>query len=229
MADRRLYFVQPDESASSPVVNAAYRLGLPGITCPTCGDTWAAIGIHYPSVRIRRPRLRAQLATPRALLASEWRPLQASLRREVGNLFLPPGTTFGPLVGIVAALPRAFVWPNPWTLLAPTTVASRLRPLGISSVALRVRTRRSSPPFRELVLPHVARLRHASPLACRACRRSSTPWPALLSQANIVLPRGVHLARIRQWPTIIVASRKFASLAEASGWPGLSLQQATAT
>ena len=228
MAVRRLYRLQPDASRPSPIINAAYRLGLPGLTCSTCGDTWSAIGVHYPSTRIRSPRLRKQLATPRALPTEEWLPLQALLRREVGNIFLPPGTDFGPLVGYANALSGHFAWLNPWTLLARSTVAARLRTLGVASVPHRVRVRRPSPPYRELVLPPLARLRKDPAITCHVCRRA-TPSLSLLSAANIVLPRGVHLARIRQWRTVVVASAAFARYVEVNHWSGLVFSPMSAT
>jgi uncharacterized double-CXXCG motif protein len=221
MAARRLYLLQPDDRSRSPVINAAYRLGLPGLFCSTCGETWAAVGVHYPSSRIRSPRLRKQLATPRALPTEEWLPLQALLRREVGNIFLPPGTDFGPLVGHANALSGHFTWLTSWTLLACGPVAARLRTLGVSSVPHRIRVRRPSSPYRELVLPPLARLRKDRAIACGGCRRPATPSPTLLSAANIVLPPRVHLARIRQWPTVVVASEAFARLVKANHWSGV--------
>ena len=76
------------------------RWMLPGVECPTCGESWSGIALAYPSVDLSQSPLRMELETPRLEPFARY----ARLLEQVKPLLPPgaqvePGTTFGPLIG----------------------------------------------------------------------------------------------------------------------------------
>jgi hypothetical protein len=140
---------------------------------------------------------------------------------------LAPGTQFGPLRGTFGFVPDCdFLWVNPWT---PLLRAARFDALAeraprLVAVPLEVDDLAPEDGLVELSIPPATRL--AEPDAAPACARCG--------RRETSLPDGPHvtaaaydppLARLREWPTMIVATPVFVAAVRDLGLTGARLRE----
>lgn len=123
----RVFELEPRPS-DSWYVEAQPRWTLPGVICNGCGETWASVGLSYPTVSL------ADLAdqTP---YADGW-PVPwerfLELREQIRDRFRPsqllrPGTGIGPLVGSFKGPICDLTWQHSWNLLCKADAFGRLQ------------------------------------------------------------------------------------------------------
>jgi uncharacterized double-CXXCG motif protein len=207
------FLLSPDEDYAV-TVEAQHCWGLPGVQCPACNQTWATIGPAFPQVDLKGWRAEREYRKPRAVPLQEYERLRDQLQARLRLPWpLPPGTRLGPLKGRVRAKHiGAFVWPNPWTLLA-TMAAVRVLEREGCPLPSATRTRLSGPvasTLLEIECIPTGRL-HIQPAVatCSACGRQGVSWPRRVRLIRDSLPPDVPVFRVRNFTTMMVARRAF--------------------
>lgn len=221
----RLFEVQPDDDWESKYeIDASHKLGLPGVKCSVCGRTWSTTGIAYPSVgsSVLPSDKRYRDVWPVSLDEIE------ELRRPLIDSFsngavLPPGTEFGPLVGMAQGTFGDFVWLNPWTLLIKSEALSSLIHNGVRMPkAVRPILTFGGNGFvdiLELQIEPRARLdltptQSDSESRCRACGYKLFRKPKELIIERSSIPQDFDLFRAQDFTTLIFATQKFVEAVE---------------
>ncbi|RYZ35727.1 MAG: hypothetical protein EOO71_34390 [Myxococcaceae bacterium] len=206
---------------------AESRWMLPGVECPTCGETWSGIALAYPSVDLsehpRRPELEEPGPEPFARYArlveqlGAWLPPGAQVE---------PGTTFGPLVGTAQGEFGPLVLRDPWKLLVREDALHALRAAriqGLVPIRAELATLNAPvPALYELELAARGRL-HPSCLPagtappCVACGRMSGPMPLDIRLEAASLPSEWDLFRLTDAVTLIIVSERFVDVARSLG------------
>ncbi|WZX17215.1 double-CXXCG motif protein [Myxococcus stipitatus] len=235
----RFYLLDEDRDAATKCggyVDAAHRWGLPGLLrCPSCATGWAATGHYYPGVdltvlgeeerdfRKARQEPFAELVRLRELV----RPLVPP------GAQLPPGTTFGPLVGRCSGRLPDFAWVVD-ALLFPRHVLDGLRRGGIRGLEAfpaELRTRQKSPlELMEAQLAHHGRLHPdcipagvARP--CATCGRFALMRPDEPILEASSLPADLDLFRVGNFATMVICTERFLDAVSAIEGDGLQWRE----
>lgn len=198
-------------------INAAHLVGLPGLKCARCGETWAAVGVSYPLVDAERlGRLLPELKSPAPIPGSRFVKLREAVEREVGTgRYLPPGTDFGPLIGTASGAVHAALWVNPWTLLLRRDAYERAfdglqPPKGAVAVL-------SGASAEFLEIEATPRRLLGVPETCSACGRFGVRRDGSKKILFKRWPVDDQLSRVEELPSVLLATetlaRKLASLA----------------
>ncbi|NTX67635.1 hypothetical protein HUA74_44010 [Myxococcus sp. CA051A] len=184
--------------------------GLPGVKCPTCKETWAAIGSDYPTVDL------SSLPEKRELERAQCVPWEqfVELRQRVLPLVPPgaivePGTGFGALTGRAKGKFPPVVIHMPWILLIQPALVARLNGLtGTIPVPTRFKARPEVAGLLELeVRPGGSIWGADAGEPCRTCGHeySDLPLPPFGEMRLNEIPT-VDFARICR--TIVVVSER---------------------
>ncbi|NOK01448.1 MULTISPECIES: double-CXXCG motif protein [Myxococcus] len=235
----RFFWLREDSTVQAHTngsLNAAHKWGLPGLAgCPGCGETWASSGHQYPAVDL------SVLPEQSAFLKARPEPFTefSRLRELVRPLappgaLLPPGTTFGPLVGTASGRFGSFAWLGSSLLLIRHEELERLREEGIRGLLgarteLRFR-QKDAPEFLELQLDPRGQL-HADcmppdlPPRCATCGRLGfrRPDEPILDAAS--LPADVDLFRVGNFATMIVGTERFMETVRRLELDGISFRE----
>ncbi|MHA7634978.1 SitI6 family double-CXXCG motif immunity protein [Corallococcus sp. M7] len=198
------------------------RWMLPGVECPTCGETWSGIALAYPSVDLSRHPLRTELETPRLEPFARY----ARLLEQVKPLLPPgaqvePGTTFGPLVGTAEGTFGPLVLRDPWKLLVREDALDALRAAGLQGlVPVRAELTSSGasiPALHELELTARGRLLPLGPPPCETCGRMDAAMPEECRLEDASLPKDLDVFRLTDAVTLIVATERFVEVVRGLG------------
>lgn len=214
----RFYWLLEDKAAKGNY-DAAHKWGLPGAMCPTCGVTWASSGHQYPAVDL------SVLPEHREFVKARPEPFPefARLRELVRPLappdaVLPPGTTFGPLVGRASGTFDAFTSVGSTQWLVRRDALERLQAEGLKGLLgcrTELRFRQKDPPeLLELQIEPHGRLHQDCmppdlPPPCTTCGRRyfRLPDEPILDAAS--LPTELDLFRVGNYATVIVGTERF--------------------
>ncbi len=130
------YFsISPDEQwgkSHKHHLTADYLLGLPGVHCPVCDQTWANIGLSYPIIDLSSTSIAHPLVEPRLVDYDEYKSILSGVEQFVPKgLPILPGTCFGPLKGRLTGIFGDFVWQHLWDLLIKTDAYQKLISAGL--------------------------------------------------------------------------------------------------
>ncbi|NOK22223.1 SitI6 family double-CXXCG motif immunity protein [Corallococcus carmarthensis] len=198
------------------------RWMLPGVECPTCGETWSGIALAYPSVDLSRHPLREEFETPRLEPFARY----ARLLEQVKPWLPPgaqvePGTTFGPLVGTAEGSFGPLVLRDPWKLLVREDALDAMRTAGLRGlVPVRAELAASSasvPALHELELAVRGRLHPHGPPPCGTCGRVEAAMPEEFRLEGPSLPTDLDVFRLTDAVTLIVATARFVEVARSLG------------
>ena len=219
----RYFWLGEDEAATvlfNGSFDAAHKWGLPGVSCPGCGTTWSSWGHLYPCVDL------ARLSKSEAGAFEKARPEPFSefvrLRELVRplappNVALPPGTTFGPLVGRASGAFGPFAWQGSSLLLVRHDALERLQTEGVRGLLgcrTELRFRQKDPPeLLELQIEPHGRLHPDcippdEPPPCVTCGRFGLTRPdePILDAAS--LPPALDLFRVGNFATMIIGTER---------------------
>ena len=205
------WFLLSPDGDDAVTVDATHRWSLPGVHCDVCGQTWASTGPAFPRVDLDGWAPEREYRRARAVPLHEYQRLRDQLQAKCRLPWpLSPGAELGPLQGRVRARRLgAFVWQNPWTLLATSAAVELLGRAG--QVLPAVATRLTGPlaqVLREVECVPLATVRlEAATTTCSACGRHAASWPRRVLLVRDTLPTDVPVFRIRNLPTMMVASR----------------------
>ena len=216
-------------------IDAGHPFGLPGVTCDSCGTTWATTGVEYPTVNAAPLANRLGDATPVPL--AQFKALTTEVRTALGtDLYLRPGTTFGALRGKFTRKLSDIEWLVPWTLLASDAALEQLRSAGISlrAAPTELRGKTGTAPvitLHEVEIPPLARLHDemGRPADCEVCGYKKVPWPERIVIRGTTVPADAPLVRVRDFPTLIIASEAFVAAARALRLPNLAFEDVDVT
>ena len=218
-----LFHVQPDDANwgnhQDYEFDASHTWGLPGIRCSVCAMTWSTTGVAYPAVDLSILPSPDRYGRLEPVTVEEFQELRAPIIRLLGaNLALPPGTDFGPLVGKAWGKFGDFAWVNPWTMLIRHESWSKLSSIGVrlpEVVTPKLGLRSKLPPkLLEFQVEPLASLSATSfsslePSPCPVCGHDGRKAERIIVRRTSI-PSYVDLFRLRDFPTVILATEEFA-------------------
>lgn len=225
----RFFEVREDRgSRRSGYVDGTHEWSLPGVQCPVCGSGWSTLGEDYPSVDLSRHPARDAFGQPSSDSLAEFERLRELVRPLAPrDAPLEPGASFGPIVGSASGHFGDFHLPMPWMLMAKSETLEKLRAEGVRSLngyPMRLRFKEKKPPELLDVELHPHGYLHPSCFPepwkppCRRCGRNENKLPDAMVLNGATLPEDVDVFRLRDYPTVIIASERFV---EAVGRLGL--------
>ncbi|MGA2866366.1 MAG: double-CXXCG motif protein [Verrucomicrobiota bacterium] len=217
-----------------PWVSGRHMQRLPAAECGNCAgrpgaDGWGDPALCYPHISIPASLKPARYRERFTVTWAEYEELKAPLRELVpAHLPLPPGTEFGPLVGVSGGGPLTdFAWLWSWHCFVRAQVLDRLNQklgVAIQAVPAQFRSRRKEKPdYLELVALPLARVSDATrsgltPGASECCRRqfvsgdyfayAETPGVPIRVKASS-LPVDADIFRIRELSRRVLCSERF--------------------
>ena len=235
----RFFWLREDPAVQARTrgsINAAHKWGLPGLAgCPGCGETWASAGHQYPAVDLSVLPGQDAFLKARPEPFAEFTRLRESVRplAPTGAL-LPPGTTFGPLVGTASGRFGPFAWLGSSLLLIRHEALERLQREGIRGLLgarTELRFRQSDAPvLLELQLDPRGML-HADcmppdlPARCTTCGRLGfrRPEEPILDAAS--LPMDVDIFRVGNFATMIGGTERLMETVRRLELDGISFRE----
>lgn len=231
--DMRVFDCNPDDTRDDYELDGSSKWGLPGLNCPTCGETWATTGVEYPTVDISNEPFADEYTRLSPVSLEEFEKTTARIRsRFPAGAPLPPGTEFGTLTGAGSGPFPDFVWLVPWSLLIKRDAYAQLRAKNVrmpEAVAPELRLPKNQ--VNDLlvleILPLVS-LASASFLPgdepCKGCGREGRKLDvAVVSRDSI--PADVDMFRPRNFPTYILGTERFKQAVDELELVGMVFQE----
>lgn len=232
----RFYRLREDTNAGyTGYFSAASRWGLPGVRCPQCGATWASAATAYPCVDLSELPERGEFEKARPEPIEEFERLRELVRPLVPpGAPLPPGTTFGPVIGPAQGKFGPFYFEYAWALFMRREAMESLRAAGVRGLEgckpeLRFRQKSNPPELLELqLIPHG--LLHpdclpARPPACARCGFDSFELPKKLILDKASLPEHTDVFRLASFSTVLVGSERFKDAVQRLGLDGIRFEE----
>jgi len=235
----RFYRIEADTAAdyTGDLSRLAHRWGLPGVEpCSVCGVGGGWAGIQYPCVDLSGlPAAELKkLSDPWPVPFEEFARLRERVRPLApAGLALEPGTRLGPLVG-TASGSFGQLHLLGWTLVARREALERLHEAGVRGLQgcpLQVRFRGKSPPeLREFQMNLHGRLHSdclpssPKPPCSRCGSEASYSLPEKHWLAAATLPRHVDIFRLRDFPTLVIATERTVEAVHRLGLDGVGFQ-----
>jgi uncharacterized double-CXXCG motif protein len=228
----RFYRLREDtEAGYTGEISATSKWGLPGVMCPTCGNTWADAAIAYPCVDLSQHPHREEFEVPRPEPIEEFERLREQVRPLVPEgLPLDPGTHLGPAVGTAQGRFGPFCFETPWGLFMRREAMEALQQAGVQGLKgckpeLRFRQKKNPPDLAELQLEPQGLL-HADclpprPPPCARCGRDGFQLPEQLILDKASLPTHTDVFRLANFTTVLVGSERFKEAAQRLGLDGI--------
>lgn len=215
--------------------DAAHRWGLPGVMCPTCGNTWAGSGHHYPGVDLSQLPERKEFEKARPEPFAEFARLRELVRPLAPpGVVLPPGTEMGPLVGRASGEFGPVAWQGSSLMLLRRDALERLQADGVRGLrAFRteLKFRQKEPPeLLELQLEPRGQLHKDCippdvPPPCATCGRVGFRLPEEPILDAATLPTDVDLFRVGNYATVIVGTERFMEAARRLQVSGITFRE----
>lgn len=215
-------FFQVREDKASPrsgFVDGTHRWNLPGVQCSVCGAGWSGLGEHYPSVDLSRHPERAAFEDSQSDSIVEFERLREVVRPLTPEgALLEPGAGFGPIHGSVSGSFGDFHLPMPWMLMAKPATLEKLRAEGVrglSGFPMELSHQGKKPPaLLDVELQtrgqlHPVCFPESWKDSCRRCGRNGNTLPDAFVLDGATLPSDLDVFRLRDYPTVIIASERF--------------------
>ena len=195
-------------------LDASHLIGLPGVSCKRCGQTWAAVGVSYPTVDLSSLlQLLPELRDPRPVSVGRLEEMRMAIQGHLeGARPLPPGTDFGSIRGTASGTLTSIVWQNPWTIFIRRTAYSTLqrRVKNLPEAGITLLNGREGE-LLELELPVVAILEDRVGGICRGCGRNQIPRDGSREVLLSKWPKSTEVIRVAEMPTVILATESMVS------------------
>ncbi|WP_095960687.1 double-CXXCG motif protein [Corallococcus macrosporus] len=235
----RLFELSQD-STTWPRINgsfhAAHKWALPGLAgCPGCGVTWSSSGHQYPAVDLSMLPAQGEFLKARPEPFEEFVRLREMVRPLAPpGAPLPPGTSFGPLVGAASGRFAAFETQGSMLLVVRWDALEQLQAEGVRGLVgckTELRFRQKDPPeLLELQLEPGGRLHpdcyppDQQP-PCATCGRFGMTLPddPILDAAS--LPTDRDLFRVGNFATVMVGTERFKEAVQRLGLEGITFRE----
>ena len=193
--------------------------GLPGVSCDACGAQWAAYGFSYPGVDITVIADYKTIFQPRNVTVSEYEKIR-NLILELGLLpegsYLPPGTTFGTILGAVVGKLEAFAWCE-GAMMVKRAVYDNMAAVGLQlpvGYPVRLKFREGEPAIQmlELDVPRLAKFSGSNddvlpPIPCTVCDRISSKSSTSGTVLSSSIPHDMDIVRPRYFGRFFATER----------------------
>lgn len=214
-----VYLCRPDLDGwairNKPDIRAAHATGLPGLDCPVEGP-WATTGLSYPTVDVDDVKARVGDIKPWPVSLATFEGLREKLTASLpANMWLGPGTNFGPLIGSASGTFGDFGWPSWWDVVVRESVLTAMREAGFS-----LRTRVAELKFRKKqhealheleIWPSAQAAGYTRSLPCELCGRIGDRVPDKFAVDGTSLKPEEPFQRLFQFPTQIIANEAMAA------------------
>ncbi|QSQ21028.1 double-CXXCG motif protein [Pyxidicoccus parkwayensis] len=230
----RFFWLRENHAVTGSFV-AAHKWGLPGAICHTCGATWATSGHQYPAVDLSQMPERREFEKARPEPFSEFARLRELVRPLAPpDAVLPPGTTFGPLVGRASGKfdPFTSLGDSLWVVLRDALERLQAEGLrGLLGCQTELRFRQKNPPeVLELQIEPHGRLHRDCippevPPPCATCGRVYFRLPDEPILDAVTLPPELDLFRVGNYATVIVGTERFKEAVLRLGLGGITFQE----
>ncbi|WP_044192068.1 double-CXXCG motif protein [Hyalangium minutum] len=227
----RYYWIrEAREPRQTGHLDASHPWGLPGLSCPTCGVTWAGSASAFPSVDLTSLPERA------AFEKAQPEPLdEFARRRELVRPLVPPGAQllpgveFGPLEGTASGSFGQFFLQSAWMPLIRREAWERLQSAGLRGLRAfptRLRFRQKNPPeLLELELTAQGNLHPDCflpefPTRCAHCDRLGARRPEIMILEAASLPDQCDLFRLADFETTLIGTERFMNTVRRLGLDG---------
>ena len=193
------------------------RWCLPGVHCPACDETWAEVGISYPTVSLAGLEEAARYEDLWPVPWGNFIELRARIEHLLPRgLPAPPGTDLGPLVGEVIGTVRDLTWLHPWTVLCTSSAFMRLRSGGLPSLRGAVAAVKIDGETHEQLVELEIEAHGGMAASCQVdwgtvcgvCGRREVSRPPQLVLSRDSLPGNKALFRLTDLPTAVFASEE---------------------
>ncbi|MFY1824889.1 double-CXXCG motif protein [Myxococcus fulvus] len=234
----RFFELREDRAATSRYrgdFNATHKWSLPGVECTDCGATWSSSGHDYPGVDLSSLEEHPRLHAPWPTSVSEYRRLRKLIRPLAPQgAELPPGSSFGPMVGTAHGELGPLTWQGDYLLMLRQDTLEQLQARGIRGL-LGCRTalswRQQSPPaLLELQIEprgqlHPDCLPPDLPQPCPSCGRLALQLPDAPILDASSLPTEQDLFRVGNFATMIIGTERFVEALRDLGLPGITVRE----
>ncbi|NMO18139.1 hypothetical protein HPC49_50740 [Pyxidicoccus fallax] len=215
--------------------DASHKWGLPGVSCHTCGSTWASSGHQYPAVDLSQLPERREFEKARPEPFAEFARLRERVRPLAPpNATLPPGTEFGPLVGRASGKFGPFTSQGDMLWLVRRDALERLQAEGVRGLLgcqTELRFRQKDPPeLLELQIEPRGRLHRDClppdlPPPCATCGRVGFRLPDEPILDAATLPTELDLFRVGNYATVIIGTERFMEAVRRLELDGISFRE----
>lgn len=227
----RYYWIrEAREPQQTGHLDASHPWGLPGLSCPTCGVTWAGSASAFPSVDLTSLPERAAFEKARPAPIEEFVRLRELVRPLVpaGEPLLP-GAEFGPLEGTASGAFGQFFLQSVWMPLIRREAWERLQAAelrGLRAFPTRLRFRQKNPPeLLELELTTQGHLHPdcflpEPPTRCARCGRLGARRPENMILEAASLHEQRDLFRLTDFETTLIGTERFVETVRRLGLDG---------
>jgi uncharacterized double-CXXCG motif protein len=236
----KLYKVFYEGYSASDVdqLRVSRKWGLPGVKCHLCQETWATIGVAYPSIDLSSLPNEKQYRRLWPVSLAEFEERRRPLLDLIPDGSVPPpGTELGPLVGTARGAFVDFVWVNPWTLLAQPEALEQLRKTDVKlpkSVPALISFKKANIDalveleleVRTIVVRSA--FSHGLP-QCQTCARVQAKMPEEIIIQQSSIPSDVDIFRDRLMTTLILATDRFVEAVRHANLAGLEFREVQTT
>ncbi|MGE0887716.1 MAG: double-CXXCG motif protein [Blastocatellales bacterium] len=217
------------EISKCGLIDASHKWNLPGVKCRVCHTTWGNVGMAYPRVNLRGTKFEDAFIDPYPVELERLEELRQSIKHLVPEgLPLPPGTQFGPLIGIAEGPYCDFVWHHYWDILVKMEVINSLASEKthlpkVSKPKLEFRGKYSANLVELQIEPLVTMVFAQSSFnVCSACGRLNESRPEEIVIDSSKLPEDIDLFRVTNFSTVILANDRFVNSVKKLGLTGIS-------
>ena len=203
-----LFELIPNEG-SMVHMEARHEWTLPGVRCDLCRQTWATVGVAYPTIDVPGDGAQRRLR-PGVVAWEEYEELQHLVAPLVPpGTPTPPGTGFGPLVGRIRESSTDAAWPHPWMVLwkrpAYDRISAALR--NVRGRNARLTSQQSQPDLVEMEIPAYGNLAASQAVTpCGKCGRVGIKRPAQVIVRRGTWPDAIPFFRLTDLTTIILVT-----------------------
>ena len=202
---------------------------LPGVICDACSATWATTGLEFPSVDLSMLLECEELVEPRVVPFSEYEQLAGSVSRHLDNRKrYRPGSGFGRLSGTVFGELTDFLILNVVNLVVSLSAGNildqDLRENRLVDTNLFLAE--GSDRYLEIELEPLGEMidRIERTKQCSKCERIDITLPEKIVVDRRSIPESSHLFRLRNFPSVMVASDQFVEKVIACDLTGLTFE-----
>ena len=210
--------------SGSYTIEAAHEASLPGVECEHCG-VWAVTGAQYPT--LRDPKLFNILNEVATTVVSrqEFIRIRNAIRSTLADDIrcVPPGSSFGRLIGRVIGSAPAVAWRDPWTLLLSKAVLDQFGSYDIYFARELTELGGLEQFFEIEARPLVSVARNHDVKPCALCGRFSFAVPDDLSLCARSFDDELPIQRVLELPTIMIVNKKVAKVIELLAPPDMEL------
>ena len=212
--------LEKNDESTSGYFEGFHKWKLPGVYCEVCGNSWATTGISYPSIELPMEIAKRVDNCSKLIPYDEFLGIKEQIRSFFPMItHIAPGTTFGPLDGAVyGGQVKGFIPSVPWDLLIADSVLTSLKvEVNLNVVGVNLKTDIGRRIYEAELRPHgiVGNKDETKRIyeRCLYCGvKDDRRVPENIRLIKNSIPSEVDVFRLIDFPTVIIASERFAKI-----------------